>query len=194
MLRRSETSHLMKTLEWLVLVHLRPLVAPFMDPLRYAYQLGIGVDGAIIFLLDRSLSHLEKPGSTVRIIFLHLMSWILDYLTNRPQLSTVRGPHREQSWPLLFTLYTADFSHQSPHRHIQKISDDSAIVGIIWDGDNRAYRELIGFHRLVPVEPPPAQSQPNLHTIINQKHRDIGGKPNIRCLDNKTKNKCLFLV
>ena len=29
----SLTSHLMKTLEWLVLVHLRPLLGPFMDPL-----------------------------------------------------------------------------------------------------------------------------------------------------------------
>ncbi|XP_030262148.1 uncharacterized protein LOC115574632 isoform X3 [Sparus aurata] len=104
------TSQLMKTLEWLVLVHLRPLVGPFMDPLQFAYQPGIGVDDAIIFPLDRSLSHLEKPASTVRIMFFafsnafntiqpallgdklkltrvdqHLTSWILDYLTNLPQ-------------------------------------------------------------------------------------------------------------
>lgn len=31
-----------------------------MDPLQFAYQPGIGVDDAIIFLLDRSLSHLGK--------------------------------------------------------------------------------------------------------------------------------------
>ena len=99
------TSHLMKTLERLVLVHLCPLVGPFMDPLQFAYQPGTGVDDANIFLLDRSLSHLEKPGSTVRIMFFnfssafntiqpallgdklglagvnqHLTSWILDYL------------------------------------------------------------------------------------------------------------------
>ena len=36
------TSHLMKTLEWLVLTHLRPLVGPFMDPLQFAFQPGIG--------------------------------------------------------------------------------------------------------------------------------------------------------
>ena len=44
--------------------------------------------------------------------------------------------------PFLFTLYTADFYHQSPHCHLQKFSDDSAIVGLIRDGD-RAYRKLI---------------------------------------------------
>ena len=109
------TSHLMKTLEQLVLVHLRLLVGPFMDPLQFAYQPGIGVDDAIIFLLDRSLSHLEKPGSTVRIMFFnfsivfntiqpallgdklelagvnqHLTAWISDYLTNRPQYVRTR--------------------------------------------------------------------------------------------------------
>ena len=100
----------MTTLERLVLVHLCPLVHPFMDPLQFAYQPGIRVDNAIIFLLDRSLSHLEKPGSSVRIMFSdfssdfntilpallggtlelpgvnqHLTSWILYNLTNRPQ-------------------------------------------------------------------------------------------------------------
>ena len=31
----------------------------------------------------------------------------------------------------------------NPHCHLQKFSDDSAIVGLIRDGDDRAYRELI---------------------------------------------------
>ncbi|KAI4896395.1 hypothetical protein NFI96_003160 [Prochilodus magdalenae] len=103
------TSHLMKTLERLLLVHLRPLVSLAMDPLQFAYQPGIGVEDAIIHLLHRSLSHLENAGSTVRIMFFdfssavstiqpmllkdklectaldhHLTTWIVDYLTNRP--------------------------------------------------------------------------------------------------------------
>ena len=86
-----------------------------MDPFQFEYQLGIGVDDTIIFLLDRSLSHLEKRGSTVRIMFFdfsgafntiqpvlqgdklelagvnqHLTSWILDYLTNQPQYVRTR--------------------------------------------------------------------------------------------------------
>ena len=107
------TSHLMKTLEWLVLVHPHPLVGTFMDPLQFAYQPGIGVDDPIIFLLEKSL---EKPRSTVRIIFFdfssafitiqpailgekleltgvdqHATSWILDYLINQPQYLRTRN-------------------------------------------------------------------------------------------------------
>ena len=37
-------------------------------------QPGFGMNNAIMFLLDRSLSHLEKPGSTVRIMFFDFAS------------------------------------------------------------------------------------------------------------------------
>ncbi|TWW54289.1 hypothetical protein D4764_0227720 [Takifugu flavidus] len=129
------TSHLMKTLERLILAHLRPLVSSFMDPLQFAYQLSIGVDDAVIYLLHTSLTHLEKAGSTVRIMFFdfssafntiqprllgdklqvagvdhHLTTWILDYLTQRPQFVRVKGS--ESDWLLCSTgtFYTADFS------------------------------------------------------------------------------------
>ncbi|KAI3374524.1 hypothetical protein L3Q82_021008, partial [Scortum barcoo] len=68
------TSHLMKALERIVLRHLRPLVSPNMDPLQFAYQPGIGVDDAVIYLLQRSLSHLEDAGNTVRITFFDFSS------------------------------------------------------------------------------------------------------------------------
>ena len=45
--------------------------------------------------------------------------------------------------PFLFTLYTADFAHITPTCHLQKFSDDSAVVGLITDGDDREYRELM---------------------------------------------------
>uniref|UniRef100_A0AAV2LFH5 Reverse transcriptase domain-containing protein n=1 Tax=Knipowitschia caucasica TaxID=637954 RepID=A0AAV2LFH5_KNICA len=86
-----------------------------MDPLQFAYRPGIGVEDAIISLFHRSLSHLEKPDSTVRILFFDFSSafntiqlrllrdkletagvdydlseWILDYLTDRPQFVRTR--------------------------------------------------------------------------------------------------------
>ncbi|KAI3358764.1 hypothetical protein L3Q82_014727, partial [Scortum barcoo] len=104
------TSHLMKALERIVLRHLRPLVSPNMDPLQFAYQPSIGVDDAVIYLLQRSLSHLEDAGNTVRITFFdfssafntihpsllrvkleragasdQLAAWVTNYLTDRPQ-------------------------------------------------------------------------------------------------------------
>ncbi|KAM6968572.1 uncharacterized protein LKV04_017422 [Tautogolabrus adspersus] len=98
----------MEVLERLVLTHLRPKVKPSLDPLQFAYQPHLGVDHAIIYLLQRA--HLERNGCTVRITFfdfssafntfqpqqleeklqmmgvdLPITSWITDYLTDRPQ-------------------------------------------------------------------------------------------------------------
>ncbi|KAI3372609.1 hypothetical protein L3Q82_023086 [Scortum barcoo] len=80
---------------------------------------------------------------------------ILDYLTHRPQFVRVQGfesdrllcstgaPQGTVLAPFLFTLYTADFSYNTPSCHLQKFSDDSAVVGLITDGDDREYRGLI---------------------------------------------------
>ena len=89
---------------------LRPLVSPSLDPLQFAYQQTLGVEDAITFLLHRARAHLDRLGSTVRIMFMNfssafntirpallgskltamqvdppLVSWITDYLTGRPQ-------------------------------------------------------------------------------------------------------------
>ena len=79
----------------------------------------------------------------------HLTSWFLDYLTNRPQYVRTRdyvsdtiicstgAPQGTVLAPFLFTLYTADFFQLSTHSHLQKFSDDSAIVGRT--GDRTTY-------------------------------------------------------
>ncbi|KAI3365289.1 hypothetical protein L3Q82_010384 [Scortum barcoo] len=59
-------SHVMKSLERLVLRHLRTVVRPSLDPLQFTYQPQIGMEDAIIFLLHRAYIHLEEAGSTVR--------------------------------------------------------------------------------------------------------------------------------
>lgn len=46
------TSHLMKTLERLFLTLLRPQVQHVQDRLQFAYQPGVGVEDAILYLLD----------------------------------------------------------------------------------------------------------------------------------------------
>ena len=63
------TSHIMKVLERLVLAHLTPQVTSYLDPLQFAYCPRVGVEDAIIYLLHRAHSHLDKSGSTVRIMF-----------------------------------------------------------------------------------------------------------------------------
>ncbi|KAI3369209.1 hypothetical protein L3Q82_007442 [Scortum barcoo] len=139
------TSHLMKTLERLVLAHLRPLVSSFMDPLQFAYQPDIGTSGPGCCGDKLQLAGVDH----------HFTTWILDYLTHRPQFVRVQGfesdrllcstgaPQGTVLAPFLFTLYTADFSYNTPSCHLQKFSDDSAVVGLITDGDDREYRGLI---------------------------------------------------
>ena len=79
----------------------------------------------------------------------------MDYLTNRPQfvrlgdcvsdtvVSNVGAPQGTVLAPFLFTLFTADFSHNSPTCHLQKYSDDTAIVACIRDGQEDEYRNLV---------------------------------------------------
>ncbi|CAI5660128.1 unnamed protein product [Oreochromis niloticus] len=99
----------------------------------------------LLVLLDK----LENSG-----VDHHLTTWILDYLTDRPQYVRTQGcvsdrvvcstgaPQGTVLAPFLFTIYTADFSHNSTQCFLQKFSDDSAIVGLITDGDDKEYRGL----------------------------------------------------
>ena len=174
------TSHLMKTLERMILKHLRPLAAPTMDPLQFAYRAGIGVEDAVIYLLHRSLSHLENSGCAVRVTFFDfssafntvqpsllrgklegagvdpsLTAWTIDYLTNRPQyvrlhscvsdvvVCSTGAPQGTVLSPFLFSLYTSDFRHNTDSCHLQKFSDDTAIVGCVSEGNDLEYKEVI---------------------------------------------------
>ena len=105
------TSSFMKLFERAVLNILEPEVANYIDPLQFAYRKNRGVDDALLYLLNRCYSHLEKAGSSIRLMFYdfssafntiqpHILAqklsnmkiapptilWILDYLTNRPQV------------------------------------------------------------------------------------------------------------
>lgn len=174
------TSHVMKVLERLVLAQLRPQVRTFLDPLQFAYQPHLGVDDAVIYLLQRAHMHLDGGGGTVRITFFDfssafntiqplllgeklqgmgvddtVISWITDYLTGRPQfvrlgsglsdvvVSDTGAPQGTVLSPFLFTLYTTDFKYNSESCHLQKFSDDSAVVGCIREGEEGEYRTLI---------------------------------------------------
>ncbi|KAI3374495.1 hypothetical protein L3Q82_005977 [Scortum barcoo] len=64
----------MKTLERLFLSLLRPQVQHAQDRLQFAYQPGVGVEDAILYLLHRAHSHLDKGSGTVRILFLDFSS------------------------------------------------------------------------------------------------------------------------
>ncbi|TWW63630.1 putative RNA-directed DNA polymerase from transposon BS [Takifugu flavidus] len=82
-------------------------------------------------------------------------AWTTDYLTNRLQyvrlcdcesnvvICSTGAPQGTVLSPFLFTLYTSDFSYNSDSCHLQKFSDDTAIVGRVSEGNELEYREVI---------------------------------------------------
>ncbi|KAK7883856.1 hypothetical protein WMY93_026979 [Mugilogobius chulae] len=132
------TSHAMKTLERLVMRHLRRQVQNVGDPLQFAY---------------REKPSLLQEKLNIMAVDPHLVNWIMDYLTNRPQYVRVGGqmsstltcstgaPQGTVLSPLLFTLYTSDYNSNTCH--IQKFSNDTAIVTCIRDGEEEEYRSLV---------------------------------------------------
>ncbi|CAI5648894.1 unnamed protein product [Oreochromis niloticus] len=57
------TSHIMKTLERLILDQLRSIVRPHLDPLQFAYQPRLRTEDAIIYLLNRVYTHQDQPAN-----------------------------------------------------------------------------------------------------------------------------------
>ena len=111
------TSLIMKTMERLVKKIILAVSEVKLDPLQFAYRAARGVEDAKIFLIEKLVSHLEKPNSHARLLFAdfssafnlmqpHLLSkkllnefglsnqvvlWTLNFLTNRPQRVKVNG-------------------------------------------------------------------------------------------------------
>ncbi|XP_045927410.1 uncharacterized protein LOC123984521 isoform X2 [Micropterus dolomieu] len=157
----------------------RPQVHHAQDPLQFGNQEKVGVEYAILYLLHRAYSHLDKASGAVRMTFFdfssvfdtirpllrekltemrvdpRLVTWITDYLTERPQyvrlkghtsdtvVSSIGAPQGTVLSPVLFTLYTSDFQYNTGLCHIQKYSDDTVIVSCIKDGQEEEYRSLV---------------------------------------------------
>ncbi|TWW54295.1 hypothetical protein D4764_0109520 [Takifugu flavidus] len=158
------TSHLMKTLERLFLNLLRPQVQHAEDSLQFAYRDKVGVEDAIIYMLHRVHSHLDKGSGTARILFLDfssafntiqplvlqdkllqmrvdpcLVAWISSYLTDRPQ--SVRMKDITSDTGQQHRCSTGDCA--VPHPLHSKFADDTAIVGCIRDDEEEEYWCLV---------------------------------------------------
>ncbi|KAK1790105.1 hypothetical protein P4O66_002411 [Electrophorus voltai] len=101
------TSIIMKCFERLVMRHIKTQLSPSLDPLQFAYHSNRSIDDAISTTLHLALTHLDKKGTYVRMLFIDFSSafntivpqcligklglntslgnWILDFLTGRPQ-------------------------------------------------------------------------------------------------------------
>lgn len=97
----------------------------------------------ILDTLIRKLCHLGLSS--------HLFTWIMDFLTNRPQ-SVRLGPHLSSTLtlntgspqgcvlsPLLYSLYTYDCTPSYTSNSIIKFADDTTVEGLILGEDESVY-------------------------------------------------------
>jgi len=110
------TSIVMKCFERIILKKILSQTHQSLDPFQFAYRQNRSTDDATLTLLNNSYTHLEEPGSFVRILFIdfssafntiqpHLMAlklqsldvnpklilWIVSFLTNRTQSVCFQG-------------------------------------------------------------------------------------------------------
>ena len=67
-------SAVMKVCECVVICKLEKLVKDYIDPLQFAYRKNRSTDDAILYSLENIYSHLEKTGSTVRLMLFDFSS------------------------------------------------------------------------------------------------------------------------
>ena len=83
-----------------------------------------------------------------------LCNWILDFLTGRPQgvrvgnnttatlILNTWAPQGCVLSPLLYSLFTHDCTARLDSNTIIKLANDTTVVGLITNNDERAYREV----------------------------------------------------
>ncbi len=74
-----------------------------------------------------------------------ICQWINSFLTDRQQIVRL-GKYTSITCtisPLLFSLYTNDYTSKNPSAKLLKFADDTKLIGLIQDGDVSAYRQEI---------------------------------------------------
>uniref|UniRef100_A0A8C6L2U8 Reverse transcriptase domain-containing protein n=1 Tax=Nothobranchius furzeri TaxID=105023 RepID=A0A8C6L2U8_NOTFU len=170
----------MKCLERLVKCHICSSLPDTLDPLQFAYRTNRATEDAIALATHTTLTHLEKGNTYARMLFMDYSSafntiipsklatklvdlglgtpicrWILNFLTNRPQVVRV-GKYTSSSLilstgtpqgcvlsPLLYSLFTHDCVAKHESNIIIKFADDTTIIGLITGNDEAAYREEV---------------------------------------------------
>ncbi len=153
------TSVFMKTCEKLLLVYLKEITGPLLDPPQFAYRVNRSVDDTVNMGLHFILQHLDKSGTYVRILFVDtiiptllqtklIYQWITSFLRDRQQIvrlgkfmpnsrsTNTSAPQGCVLSPLLFFLYINDWTSKDPSVKLLKFADDTTLIGLIQDGDD----------------------------------------------------------
>ena len=176
----SLTCSVMKCFERVILKHLLNYSSSHIDPLQFAYRSKRGVEDAVLLYLHKMYSHLDKSKTYVRSTFVdfssafntivthlltkklmsfnvppHIILWIHDFLSNRPQKvimgnvqSSVKvlntgAPQGCVLSPVLFSLYTSNCRCTLSECSIIKYADDTVITGYLRSDNIESYTTTI---------------------------------------------------
>lgn len=180
---RGEATHpvvLMKCFVQLVKDYICSSLPRTLDPLQFAYCPNRSMEDAIAHIIHTTLSHLDKKGNYVRLLFsdyssasntivpsrvitkvkdlglnTSLCMWILDFLMGRPEVVRFGGntsstlilntgaPQGCVLSPLLYSLYIHNCGATFDSNTIIKFSDDTAVVGLITEKNEKAYLNVV---------------------------------------------------
>ncbi|KAL6475087.1 hypothetical protein MHYP_G00161270 [Metynnis hypsauchen] len=174
------TPIVMKCFERLILTQLKRNLSNTLDSHQFAYRANRSTEDAVSLAMHTALNHLEGTNTYVRMLFIDfssafntiipsrlvsklntlgishtLCSWIMDFLTCRPQCVRM-GEHTSPSLtlstgcpqgcvlsPMLYTLYTYDFTPKHSSNTFIKFADDTTIIGCITNDDEEPYRKEV---------------------------------------------------
>ncbi|KAK1794424.1 hypothetical protein P4O66_010749, partial [Electrophorus voltai] len=130
------TSVVMKCFEKLVRDFITSSLPASIDPLQFAYRHNRSTDDAIAHLFHTTLTHLDKGRDRPQSVRVgNCASSTLTLSTGAPQGCVLS--------PLLYSLYTYDCTDTSSSIVIVKFVDDTVVMSLISDNDERAYLEEI---------------------------------------------------
>ncbi|KAK1786847.1 hypothetical protein P4O66_017229, partial [Electrophorus voltai] len=131
------TSIIMKCFERLVMRHIKTQLPPSLDPLQFMYHSNRSTDDAISTTLHLALTHLDKKGTYVRMLFIDFSSAFNTILPQHliGKLSLLGLNTSLCNWILDFLTAM----HSS--NHIIKFADDTTVVGLINTDNESTYRE-----------------------------------------------------
>ncbi|KAK0132601.1 RNA-directed DNA polymerase from mobile element jockey [Merluccius polli] len=154
------TSVVMKCFERLIKHYICASLPRTMDPLQFAYRSNRSTDDAVSQVLHTTRSHLDsQKRGYVRLLFIDYSSAFNTIVPTRladklielglntpvcldPGLSNRQAPGGQ----VLYSLYTHDYVARSSSNSIIKFADDTVVVGLISDNDEKAYLEVVGVH------------------------------------------------